>query len=225
MSATTGASERWRSLVLLLTMGATVTASIIVGLQADAGIRSEIANRQSQVFALLASGEMFRQGIRTDYDIATLASVTKEMQDGLSLEITALEQEAEGEAESAALARQRAAVLQGRVERGRALSVFYSDPSYMADSPDALPDPQAYIANTFAEANRLVVLQNEQADAYQRWSRRGDGYVAVLALLSVSLFMFGLAQAASVRTRRTFTIFGAIVLGTGLAWAISILAS
>lgn len=225
MSATTGASERWRSLVLLLTMGATVTASIIVGLQADAGIRSEIANRQSQVFALLASGEMFRQGIRTDYDIATLASVTKEMQDGLSLEITALEQEAEGEAESAALARQRAAVLQGRVERGRALSVFYSDPSYMADSPDALPDPQAYIANTFAEANRLVVLQNEQADAYQRWSRRGDRYVAVLALLSVSLFMFGLAQAASVRTRRTFTIFGAVVLGTGLAWAISILAS
>lgn len=225
MSKSPAIRERWRGLVVVLTMGATVAASILAGMQADASIRSEVANRLSQEYALLASGEMFRQAIRTDYEIATLASVTKETQDGLSLEITALEQQAEGEAESAALSRQRAALLQARVERGRAFSVFYTDPAYMPDSPDALPDPHAYIDSTFAEANRLLALQNEHADTYQRWSRKSDGYVAVLALLAVALFLFGLAQAANVRTRRTFTIFGSVVLAISIARAISILVS
>lgn len=216
-------TERWRSLVVVLTMVATVLAAIVAGLQADAGIRSQVANRESQVYALLASGELFRQGIRSDYDLTTLAALTKEMQDSLALEITALEQEAEGNLESAALARQRAAILMARVDRGRALSFFYTDPAYAPAGPDGLPDLTGYLDNTYAEANRLVVVQNEQADAYQRWSKKGDAYVAVLALLAVALFLFGLAQAAGERTRRTFTIFGATVLGISTVWAISIL--
>lgn len=216
-------TERWRSLVVVLTMVATVLAAIVAGLQADAGIRSQVANRESQVYALLASGELFRQGIRSDYDLTTLAALTKEMQDSLALEITALEQEAEGNLESAALARQRAAILMARVDRGRALSFFYTDPAYAPAGPDGLPDLTGYLDNTYAEANRLVVVQNEQADAYQRWSKKGDAYVAVLALLAVALFLFGLAQAAGERTRRTFTIFGATVLGISTVWAVSIL--
>jgi drug/metabolite transporter superfamily protein YnfA len=87
-----------------------------------------------------------------------------------------------------------------------------------------LPNLAGYLETTYAEANRLVALQNEQADEYQRWSRKGDAYVAVLALLAVALFLFGLAQAANIRTRRTFTIFGTIVLAVSLVWAIMILA-
>jgi hypothetical protein len=218
-------TERWRSLVVILTMVATVLAAILAGLQADAGIRSQVANRQSQVYALLASGELFRQGIRSDYDMATLASLTKEIQDSLSLEITALEQEADGRLEIAGPARLRAAVLAARAERAKALSFFYTDPAHAPTTPDGLPSLEGYLENTYAEANRLVALQNEQADEYQRWSKKGDAYVAVLALLAVALFLFGLAQAANIRTRRTFTLFGAIVLTVSLAWAILILAS
>ena len=224
MSESTAPGPRWRSLVVILTMVATVLAAIVAGLQADAGIRSQVANRQSQVYALLASGEMFRQGIRGDYDLGTLADLTKEMQDSLALEITGLEQEAAGDLDSAALARQRAAILQARVERGRVLSFFYTDPAHAPSEPDGLPDLTGYLDNLNAEANRLVLIQNEQADEYQRWSKKGDAYVAVLALLAVSLFIFGLAQAASERTRRTFTIFGAVVLGVATAWALSVLA-
>ena len=219
------ATERWRSLVVLLTMAATVVAAIAAGLQADAGIRSQVANRESQVYALLASGEIFRQGIRSDYDLGTLADLTQEMQDSLSLEITGLEQEAEGNLEAAQLARQRAAILRARVERARGLSFFYTDPAHAPSEPDALPNLEGYVEDSAAEANRLVMLQNEQADEYQRWSRKGDAYVAVLALLAVALFLFGLAQAANVRTRRTFTIFGSVVLAISIARAISILVS
>jgi hypothetical protein len=223
VSESVSPDPRWRSLVVILTMVASVAAAIVAGLQADAGIRSQVANRQSQVYALLASGEIFRQGIRSDFDLGTLAGLTKEIQDGLSLEITALEQEAEGNLESAALARQRAAVLQARVERAKQLSFFYTDADYAPSEADGLPDLTGYLDNLNVEANRLVALQNDQADAYQRWSKKGDAYVAVLALLAVTLFIFGLAQAAGERTRRTFTIFGAIVLGASTIWALTIL--
>lgn len=223
MNAASPNTERWRSLVVFLTMAATVAAAIVAGLQADAGIRSQVANRESQVYALLASGEIFRQGIRSDYDLGTLADLTQEMQDSLSLEITGLEQEAAGDLDSAALARQRAAMLRARVERARALSFFYTDPAHAPGEPDALPNLEGYVEASAAEANRLVGLQNKQADEYQRWSRKGDAYVAVLALLAIALFLFGLAQAASVRTRRTFTVFGSVVLAVSILWALSIL--
>lgn len=223
MTAPSPNTERWRSVVVFLTMAATVAAAIVAGLQADAGIRSQVANRESQVYALLASGEIFRQGIRGDYDLGTLADLAQEMQDSLSLEITGLEQEAAGDLDSAALARQRAAILRARVERAQALSFFYTDPAHAPGEPDALPNLEGYVEDSAAEANRLVKLQNEQADAYQRWSRKGDSYVAVLALLAIALFLFGLAQAASVRTRRTFTMFGSVVLAVSILWTLSIL--
>ncbi len=223
MTAPSPNTERWRSVVVFLTRAATVAAAIVAGLQADAGIRSQVANRESQVYALLASGEIFRQGIRSDYDLGTLADLAQEMQDSLSLEITGLEQEAAGDLDSAALARQRAAILRARVERAQALSFFYTDPAHAPGEPDALPNLEGYVEDSAAEANRLVKLQNEQADAYQRWSRKGDSYVAVLALLAIALFLFGLAQAASVRTRRTFTVFGSVVLAVSILWTLSIL--
>ncbi len=223
MTAPSPNTERWRSVVVFLTMAATVAAAIVAGLQADAGIRSQVANRESQVYALLASGEIFRQGIRGDYDLGTLADLAQEMQDSLSLEITGLEQEAAGDLDSAALARQRAAILRARVERAQALSFFYTDPAHAPGEPDALPNLEGYVEDSAAEANRLVKLQNKQADAYQRWSRKGDSYVAVLALLAIALFLFGLAQAASVRTRRTFTVFGSVVLAVSILWTLSIL--
>ncbi len=223
MTAPSPNTERWRSVVVFLTMAATVAAAIVAGLQADAGIRAQVANRESQVYALLASGEIFRQGIRGDYDLGTLADLAQEMQDSLSLEITGLEQEAAGDLDSAALARQRAAILRARVERAQALSFFYTDPAHAPGEPDALPNLEGYVEDSAAEANRLVKLQNEQADAYQRWSRKGDSYVAVLALLAIALFLFGLAQAASVRTRRTFTMFGSVVLAVSILWTLSIL--
>jgi hypothetical protein len=70
------ATERRRSQVVLLTKVASVVVAIVAGTQADAGIYSQVANRQSQAYALLASGEIFRQGIRSDYDLGTLADLT-----------------------------------------------------------------------------------------------------------------------------------------------------
>jgi hypothetical protein len=224
MTDTPAPTERWRTLVVILTMAGTVTASIVAGLQVDANIRADAANRDSQYYAIRASGELFRQGTRLDYDVAILSALTKDRQESLALEITGLEQEAEGALGIAASVRARAAIAAARAERTQPLSVFYTDPAYAASEPDGLPNMQAYLDDSFAPANELVAVQNQAADAYHSWSRKGDGYVAVLALLAVALFMFGLAQAASVRTRRTFTVFGALVLGAALVWAISILA-
>jgi len=223
MSASAAPTERWRTLVVLLTMAGTVAVSIVAGLQADADIRADTANRDSQYQAIRASGELFRQGTRIDYDIATLAALTKDRQESLAYEITGLEQEAGGALDSAASARARAAVVAARADRAQALSVFFTDPAYAAAEPDQLPNQQAYLEDTFAAANEMVEVQNRAADDYHRWSRKSDGFVAVLTLLAVALFMFGLAQAASVRTRRTFTIFGALVLIVSTARVASIL--
>jgi len=223
MSESQQPTERWRTLVVVLTMAATVILSIVAGLQADADIRADSANRDSHYYAIRASGELFRQGARSSYELATFASLTKDLQESLALGLTALEQEAAGATASAASAQALADAAAARAERTRSLSVYYTDPAYAPDEPDGLPDLQAFMDDSFAPVNELVVQQNEAADAYQRWSRKSDGYVAVLALMAVALVLFGLAQAASVRTRRTFTIFGAVVLIASTVWAASIL--
>jgi len=50
--------ERYKSLIIILTVLTTVLAAVIAALQADAGIRSDIANRNSQYLAVQVSGEL-----------------------------------------------------------------------------------------------------------------------------------------------------------------------
>lgn len=218
--------ERWKTAALMLTIATTVFASILAALQTDADIRSSTANRDSQYLAIAGSGELQRAGLVGNYEFALLGDLFKDMQVGTVYELTALEQQSRGEDRLAEGTLVLAAAATARAERGRVLSILYSDPRYAPAEADSFPDAQAYLDDLSAPAKDLVSRQNAAADLYQRWSVKSDAYVTVLTVLAVAFFLFGLAQTVqALQLQRFFVLSGLVILIGMLIWTAAILVS
>ena len=206
-------SERYKSLVIILTVLTTVLAAVLAALQSDASIRADIANRDSQYYAIQVSGELHRVGLVTNYEFNVYGDYLTNLQEATILELTALEQEQDGNDRAAQATRELAAVSQARANPGEKFSVFYTDPRYAPKNDGDLPNAEQYLLDLNQNLNGILAKQNEAADAYGKWNRKADSYVTALTILAVAFFLFGLAQAVkSARMRLTFTGFGFVVI-------------
>ena len=217
MNETTPHADRLRTLVLVLTLINTIFAASLSGLQVDANIRANNANRDSQYYALLASNELVRLGHQGDYDLKLFADALKYAQQSTVMELTALELEKNGNQESAAGLRSQSAISKARSEKGLSLSILYSDPRYAPKEADGLPDFAAYLADQSKGPNDLVAKQNAATDVYHKWNKKADAYVAVLTVLAIAFFLLGLAQ-SSVRMRLFFAISAVVVMSIAAVW-------
>lgn len=217
--------ERYKTLVVILTVLTTVITSIIAGLQSDANIRGATSNRESQLYAVLAEGEIHRQGLQSAYDTSILSTFLKDSQEATVMQLTALEQESNGDLQAAAASQVKAAVSQARADTAMKFSIFYTDPRYAPLNPGENPNLERYVADSFAAANEIVTKQNAASDAYDLWNRKSDSYTGVLTILAVTLFLFGLAQALTPRLRLTFAIFGLVGLAAAGLWTLLVLIS
>jgi hypothetical protein len=217
-------ADRYKTLVVVLTILTTVVTAIVAGLQADANIRASVSNRDSQVNAILAAGELHRQGLQSAYDMNVLAGYLQDAQEATVLQLTALQQQEDDDAQGAADSQLRAEVAQARADTAMKFSIFFTDPRYAPATEDGMPDMQAYLEDAYVAANDLVAQQNAAADEYDRWNRKSDSYTSVLAVLAVAFFLFGLAQALSPRLRLLFAIFGLVALVAAGLWMLVILA-
>ena len=210
-------AERYKSLIVALTVFTTVLAAVLAALQADASIRADIANRESQYLAVLASGELTRAGLEANYEFLVVGDYLKNLQESTILELTALEQETNGEEEAAQSTRELAGISQASADVGQAFSVFFTDPRYAPQSENDLPQADQYITDVFEKSNEIVAQQNAAADAYHAWDRKADLYITALTVLAVAFFLFGLAQALKdARFRLTFAFFGVVIIGLSL---------
>jgi len=216
-------SERYKTLIVVLTMITTVITAIVATLQADANIRANTANRDSQYYAILASGELQRSGLQSSYDLNTFARVLLEQQTALMMQFTSLEMQQSNDKMGTALSNISALAAQARADKLASFSVFYTDPRYAPKTSDELPNADAYLADTSAKANEIVSKQNAAADDYHEWSSKADSYVGVLTVMAIAFFLFGLAQALTGRMRLVFAIFGAVILFVASGWAMLIL--
>ncbi len=215
--------DRYKTLVVILTVVTTVVTAIVAGLQADANIRASISNRDSQVYAILAAGELHREGLQSAYDMNVFIGYLKDVQEATILGLTVLQQQENGDAVDAADSQLRSDVAQGRADAARKFSIFYTDPRYAPDTVDGTPNMQAYLDDAYVVANDLVAQQNAAADDYNRWNSKGDSYTSVLAVLAVAFFLFGLAQALSPRLRLLFAAFGMVALTAAGLWTILVM--
>jgi hypothetical protein len=223
-ASTPRSPDRWKTAALVLTILTTVFASVLAALQTDADLRASAADRDSQSLAVLASGELQRTGLVTNYESSLLAEIIKDLQTGTVLELTALEQNSRGEEKAAETSLLLAAAAKARFEQGRSFSTLYVDPRYAPADDSAFPDLQAYSQDLYTQANEIVAQQNVAADLYHLWSTRADAYVTVLTVLAVAFFLFGLAQTVqALLLQRFFVLSGALILGGTIFWAISIL--
>lgn len=217
--------DRYKILVVVLTVATTVIAAIVSGLQADANIRAAASNTDSQVYAIQAAGELHRQGLQAAYDTGVFAGYLKDSQEAAVLQVTALLQQQNGDLPGSQSSQQGAAIAQARADTAKLFSIFYSDSRYAPKSADGTPDMQAYLNDSYAAANDLVAKQNSASDNYNRWNRKGDSYTSGLAILAIAFFLFGLAQALTPRLRLLFAIFGLAAMAGAGFWMILILLS
>ncbi|HET7145467.1 MAG TPA: hypothetical protein VFI68_15720 [Anaerolineales bacterium] len=218
-------TERHKTLIVVLTLITTIISAIVAGLQADANIRANNANRDSQYYAVLISGELRRSGLQSSYDMSTFAGVMRESQTALIMGLTALESEQASDELGAAINNQEALAAQARADQFKRFSIFFTDPRYAPKNADELPDSDAYLVDSTAKANELLQKQNAAADEYHQWNNKADAYVGVLTVMAVAFFLLGLAQALTGRMRLVFAIFGGVILVSASAWAMLILAA
>lgn len=218
--------DRWRNLVIVLTVMTTVFAAVLAALQADASIRSNIANRDSQFYAIAASGELIRSGLSSNYEFTVFGQVLRDLQEATVFQLTALEQQGRGENDLAKSTLVQADAAQARSKTGNNFSVFNTDPRYAPKAEGEPPQLEAYLKDSQAKANQLVASQNQAADDYKRWNIKSDAYVTILTVLAVAFFMFGVAQAVKVtHMRLVFTIFGSLIILMCGAWTLLVLVS
>jgi hypothetical protein len=210
-------TERFRMLILVLTLLNTIFAAALAGLQVDANIRAEHANRDSQYYALQAADELVRLGHQSAYDLELFSNTVKDAQQSLVLQFTALELEKKGDKENAERLRSQSEIAQARSDKGVSLSLLYSDPRYAPTEPDGLPNFKAYVADQSKNPNDLVARQNTASDSYHKWSGKADSYVAVLTTLAIAFFLLGLAQ-SSVRMRLFFAMSAVVVMLLAAVW-------
>jgi hypothetical protein len=205
--------DRYKNLIIILTVLTTVLAAVLAALQSDASIRADIANRDSQFYAIQVSSELHRVGLVTDYEFNIFGDYLTNLQQSTVLGLTALEQEQAGDTKAAQATRELAAVSLARANLGEQFSVFYTDPRYAPQQEGGLPNADQYLTDLNKEMSEALTKQNEAADAYSKWNRKGDSYVTALTILAVAFFLFGLAQAVkSARMRITFAGFGIVVI-------------
>jgi len=216
-------ADRYKFLVVVMTVFTTITTAVVASLQADANIRASSTNIASQQYAIQASSELQRQGLQSAYDFNILSVYLQDAQAAIVYQMTALEQETAGDIQGAKDSRVKADVAQARADKARQLSIFFIDPRYAPETTDGLPDAEGYLEDSFDKANDLVEQQNAAADEYNRWNSKADGYTGVLTLLAVAFFQFGLAQALSPRLRLLFALFGMATLAGSILWTIVIL--
>ena len=217
MNATAPNTDRFRVFILLLTLINTIFAAALSGLQVDANIRADQANRDSQYYALRAADELVRMGHQGAYDFELFTSLLKDAQHSTIMELTALELEQADEEESAAKLLIQSQVAQARSDKGVALSLLYSDPRYAPTEPGGVPDMAAYLADQSKVPNDLVAQQNEATDDYHKWDSKADSYIAVLSILAIAFFLLGLAQSTT-RMRLFFAISALAVMFLATAW-------
>lgn len=214
-------ADRYKNAIIILTVFTTVLAAALAALQVDASIREDVANRESQYLAVLATGELHRSGLVSTHEFNIFGDYLVNLQEGTVLELTALEQKQDGDTRGAQSTQQLAAVASARAEVGERFSIFYNDPRYAPETPDELPAAEQYIIDIQQPVNDIVALQNDASDEYRRWNAKADSYVTALTILAVAFFLFGLAQAVKDgRMRLAFMSFGLCVLAFSMIFTI-----
>jgi hypothetical protein len=222
----TESRERWKNLVIVLTILTTVFAAVLAALQADASIRSSIANRDSQYYAVAASGELHRSGLSSNYEFTVFGQILQDLQESTVFQLTALEQQGRGEDDLAKSTLVQADAAQARTNVGNKFSVFNTDPRYAPKKDGEMPQMEAYLKDVQAKANELVSNQNRAADDYKRWNTKSDAYITILTVLAVAFFMFGIGQAVKSNSLRlVFAVFGSLIIFVCGAWTVLVLIS
>jgi hypothetical protein len=215
--------ERGKTLVLVLTLINMVFVAAVSALQVDANIRANQANRDSQYYAIQATGSLIQAGAQNEYDMNTFSRWLTNTQEALVAEYSALQRQIVNDQPGSERLSLDSQNYQAQADKAKSLSVLFTNPAYAPASDQGTPNFNTYLSDLYTYSNDLVQKQNIASDSYHHWSNKSDSYVAVLTVMAIAFFLLGVAQMAQPRIRFLFSTFAAGVIGIGIIWALIVM--
>jgi tetratricopeptide (TPR) repeat protein len=198
--------------IALLVVSVTLVASVVAYLQTRAGNQEEIAARETQIEAI--------QGIGAQ------VSSQSEATSAYAVYVQASEYD-----RRATLARGRARVLgdtaEGQAARREAerwetiraavvpLTPLLSEEQYATDPIFDSP----YFSDRNIEPDKVRLQQAALSEKVNAWGNKANSYVAVLTLLAVALFLFGLSLTVGGGVRRLIAAPAVAIFAASILWS------
>jgi hypothetical protein len=71
-----------------------------------------------------------------------------------------------------------------------------------------------------APALELLAQQNASVEERDAWGAKADGYVSIITLSAVALFLYGLSLVTKSRVRLVFVAVGIVLTGASALWTL-----
>ncbi len=197
--------EYFEQIIIVTIALVTVWAALLAFLQTWADSRESAYNRQSQALSMEAMGHDMTSRQRESYDF-DLYTTWNEW-DWRRLE--ALEADQEALAERSAEVAEMVVPLTPLLDE--TLPYFNTDTQY-ADTYSYHVDTNL-ITTTVLLEQRAFTIKTANA-----WGNKGDGYVTVLTVLAVALFLYGLSTTISGVVRYLFALAGSFLVVVCVLW-------
>lgn len=200
--------KRWLAVLIAVV---TLCVGVATLLQNQASGRSGVLTRASQEAAIRATGEQTQGQQRVALDRYGILALTDELY-AYAVRNQALDKNAVGQA-----------YLEARQALEPLSPLLSSNYSQFDDKGFRVEtDFGRYEADTYLVSARLYDEQRRAyAEASSGWSAKGDAYVAVIAILAISLFLFALASTLGGFVRLLFVGVGMVIGVVAVLWMVA----
>lgn len=210
--------ETTKKMITVFSLVVTLLIASAGALEADASIRASNANRESQTLAHQVSQQLQRMGFEEMYEFNTVTLVLTETIHSMALNGMISILESSADQQTITFLKQEAAIADARDAKLKLLSKLYNDPQYAPTTPDSLPNMVRYLNDFIKNLAENGKAQNEASDRYARFDGKSSTYTSIITILSINLFLLGLAQVISNRLRIVLGLLCLFITGIAVLW-------
>lgn len=204
-------------LIIMLTAGVAVFATVVAALQTDANIRANQANRESQAQALRALQDNVSDLFEMGYDLQVARLWWSQQRMLLSANLLA---NTELEPDQTAWYLEEAQ----RLESASQLLTDQSDlftPPYFDAVTGLWPDLNRYWYEQVVAPQMLASEhQSVQMELGRAWGQKSNAYQTIITLVAVTLFLYGLALTVERYLKWGFLALGSANLSFIFVWTV-----
>ena len=206
------AGDVFEQLIMIVIALVAIIAAVAAYLEADAGARSDEALLKSQTYLLQSVGIKSRGEQEVGY------ALSDAYRQWLELDSLAFQEEQNGDAKAA----ERYRTMRDQLAN---LTPLLSQP-YFDPTSGSKPDLKAFESDTYlVEVTRLTEHFANAALISDGWGEKGDNYVIHLTLLTVALFLYGLATTVLRKLKWYFVGAGSVIGAITLLWMMIVVVS
>lgn len=201
--------------VIVLLALTTLWGATVSFLESRASVQEDRAARAAETLAIQSMGELIRANQQLGYDMDVFSrwrqnNARRDQENAL-----ARAYRLQGDEAAAQQAEEQATRWEQVNARLAQFTPILSDPAY-ADDYGLYYEGASRQSYLYTEKQLLALDQTEA------WNKKADGYVTIITILAVALFLFGLSLTIHGWVRFMFVALGVFIVGLSFLWAMFI---